>query len=70
MSKAPVQFSDLAYPVIIFDNCVQVGCEKYSYSEWKSFTEREIKRMDGSKALEFYPVLMDILKPIFDRLND
>lgn len=68
-SQTPVSICGLAYPVTIFDNCVQVGCNQYSYFMWGGVSESELNKMD-SGMLEFHPVLMGILDSIFDKSND
>lgn len=50
------------YRIAISDKSfAQVGCERHSVCEWRSFTKMQIISMDGRAALKFYPRLLDIL---------
>ena len=40
---------------------LRVGCQEHPLPEWRRFSKEEINNMDGSKALRFYPRLLDIL---------
>jgi uncharacterized protein YjbI with pentapeptide repeats len=53
--------SGLAWDIVIKDDLIKVGCQEHSYSKWMSFSHTEIADMD-SKALEFYPLLLNILE--------
>jgi Pentapeptide repeats (8 copies) len=50
------------YPIAIIDDVIEVGCQRHDYEEWKSFTQEEIYKMGGNKAIEFYPKLLKILE--------
>ena len=41
ISKAPIQIYGLAWPVIIWDNHMQIGCQFHSHAEWDQFNDRE-----------------------------
>lgn len=40
---------------------LKAGCEVHAPDKWRSFTRHEIQKMDGERALTFYPRLLDIL---------
>ncbi|WP_339053686.1 pentapeptide repeat-containing protein [Arsenophonus endosymbiont of Crataerina pallida] len=50
------------YPITITNGeYLSAGCQHHSVEKWRQFTKEEISGMDGRKALEFYPRLLDIL---------
>ncbi|WP_339053788.1 pentapeptide repeat-containing protein [Arsenophonus endosymbiont of Crataerina pallida] len=50
------------YPITITNGeYLRAGCQHHSVEKWRQFTKEEISGMDGRKALEFYPRLLDIL---------
>ena len=51
----------LRWSILMFQDMVTVGCKRHTLEEWLNFTNEEITKMD-SKALEFYPLLISILK--------
>lgn len=40
---------------------VRAGCQCHTIEEWRNFSENEIARMDGKRALDFYPRLLEII---------
>ncbi|HAF2581951.1 TPA: pentapeptide repeat-containing protein [Salmonella enterica] len=40
---------------------VRAGCQNHTVEEWRKYSKQEIAEMDGSKALKFYPRLLDII---------
>ena len=42
------------YYITITDNYIQIDCKQYLKSEWLQFTDEEILKMDGKKALKFW----------------
>ena len=54
--------SGFEYPIVIIDDVIKVGCKRHNHEKWKSFTQEEIYKMDGSRAIEFYPKLLKILE--------
>jgi hypothetical protein len=52
----------LKWDILLKDNHVTVGCQKHNLESWYNFTCEEISYMDSSHALNFYPLLMNILK--------
>ena len=57
----PLQVSGLHYPVIIFDDHMQIGCKFHSLSEWMEFDNDSIIRMDGKAAATFWLANKDAL---------
>ncbi|PAV01247.1 hypothetical protein CBG25_17760 [Arsenophonus sp. ENCA] len=50
------------YPITITNGeYLRAGCQHHSVEKWRKFSKEEIVDMDGRKALEFYPRLLDIL---------
>ncbi|MDR5618324.1 pentapeptide repeat-containing protein [Arsenophonus sp.] len=50
------------YPIMITNGeYLRAGCQHHSVEKWRQFSKEEIVNMDGKKALEFYPRLLDIL---------
>jgi Pentapeptide repeats (8 copies) len=54
--------SGFEYSIAIIDDVIEVGCQTHTYEQWKNFTQEEIYKMDGSKAIGFYPKLLKILE--------
>ncbi len=52
----------------IFENIIKIGCEVHSYQEWKNFTDKEILKMDGKRALKFWKKEKEIILKIHDNL--
>lgn len=50
------------YPIMITNGeYLRAGCQHHSVEKWRQFSKEEIVNMDGRKALEFYPRLLDML---------
>ena len=54
LQRAPLQLFGLAYPVVVFDAYMQIGCELHSLADWAAFDDRRIAEMDGKCALKFW----------------
>ena len=54
LQRAPLQLFGLAYPVVVLDAHMQIGCELHSLAEWATFDDRRIAEMDGKYALKFW----------------
>ena len=63
--KILATINGLEYPIVFIDNLIQVGCQKHSKSEWLNFIDSDIEKMDGSKALLFYPTLVVLINHIY-----
>ncbi|MTC75747.1 pentapeptide repeat-containing protein [Providencia sp. wls1919] len=49
------------YPITITSGkYLRAGCQNHTIEDWRKFTKCEIAKMDGKKALKFYPRLLDI----------
>ena len=40
---------------------IKAGCQNHTAEQWRSFSKREIAKMDGKRALKFYPRLLKII---------
>lgn len=50
------------YPIMITNGeNLRAGCQHHSVEKWRQFSKEDIVNMDGRKALEFYPRLLDML---------
>ncbi len=50
----PVIINTEYYNVVKTKNFIKIGCEQHTPSEWAKFTKKQIKAMDGDKALKFW----------------
>ena len=46
--------SGLVYKIWIMDTHIKIGCEIHEKKEWSEFSDRDILKMDGNKALKFW----------------
>ena len=53
LTKAPVCVLNLKWPVLITEEYMRIGCQRYIIDEWKNFNDDQIKVM-ASEALEFW----------------
>jgi len=51
VTKAPIQISGLYWPVTIWDEHLQIGCELHSHEEWRNYSDDEWLKMGGKEAL-------------------
>lgn len=50
------------YFLFIYKNkMLRAGCQNHTIEEWRTFSEADIYDMDGQRALQFYPRLLDII---------
>ena len=54
MTRQPVELSGLAYPILITDTMIKIGCEQHTTVDWSSFDNKRIARMDGCAARRFW----------------
>lgn len=40
---------------------IKAGCQMHTPAQWRAFSRGDILKMDGERALSFYPRLLDIL---------
>ena len=66
INRPPIQMTGFGYSVIIFDEHMEIGCEKHSFKDWEKFTDEEIIEFDGKDAFRFWEknkkVLLDMCK--------
>ncbi len=65
IKKTPINIIGINYNITIYEGMAQVGCKLYKIEEWRKFNSDEIRKMDGEKAILFYPKLIKI----FDSLG-
>jgi hypothetical protein len=53
LTKAPISILNLAWPVLITESFMRIGCQRYSHEEWKYFDDDVIHRME-SRAIKFW----------------
>ena len=53
IKKTPIQISGLRWNIIIFDKDMRIGCEYHSLTDWWSYSDDRIKKMDA-QALDFW----------------
>ncbi len=65
IKQIPIQLLNLRWPIIIFDQHMQIGCEFHSIKNWFNFSDARINNMD-CKAFNFWKQnktsLMEICK--------
>ena len=61
IQREPLFLSGLAWPVIILDEHMQIGCELHRLAEWAAFDDRRIARMAGADAVRFWRANKDAL---------
>ncbi|MDA5192780.1 pentapeptide repeat-containing protein [Govanella unica] len=54
INRRPLQLAGLEFPVIIFDDHMEIGCELHSIGDWAAFDDRHIIRMGGARAIRFW----------------
>ena len=59
--KTFVIMGEVYYLQITNGECIKAGCQIHTAEKWRSFTKLEIAEMDGRKAINFYPRLLDII---------
>ena len=48
------------YSISFTKDILQIGCKRFSHTEWKNFSDDEIKKMD-SQALSFWNKWKDFI---------
>ena len=54
ITRAPLAIHGLTWPVVIYDEHMQIGCEFHSLVEWAAFDNDSIARMDPRNAPTFW----------------
>jgi len=49
------------YEITITDNHIQIGREVHTKKEWANFTDKQILKMDGTRALTFWKMFKPLL---------
>lgn len=52
------------YKITVTDKHIKIGCQQHLKNEWKAFEDREIIKMDGKKALEFWRMFKPVLESL------
>ena len=55
-----------SYNITITPKHIKIGCQYHSKTAWFNFTENEIRKIDGEKAVEWWKTWKPILKQICD----
>ena len=58
-----------SYNITITPNHIKIGCQYHSKTAWFKFTDNEIVKMDGEKAVMWWKTWKPILKSICDGLK-
>ena len=58
-----------SYNITITPNHIKIGCQYHSKTAWFKFTDNEIIKMDGEKAVMWWKTWKPILKSICDGLK-
>ena len=53
LSQTPLQVNGLKWFILISDNFMHIGCQRFTHEEWANFTDEEIVKMDFG-ALKFW----------------
>ena len=65
-TKEVITFGNaFCYKITVSNNHIKIGCKQFLKSEWKNFTDDEITKMDGEKALKFWR----LFKPLAEQMN-
>jgi hypothetical protein len=49
------------YPITYTAEALQIGCQRHTHAEWLGFSDDEIRKMDGDKAIEFWHEFKDLI---------
>ncbi len=55
------------YPITYTSEYLQIGCELHKISEWWSFDDDRIRRMDCQKALDFWAENKEFIKMTLEK---
>ena len=65
-TKKVITFGNaFCYKITVSDKRIRIGCKQFLKSEWKNFTDDEITKMGGEKALKF----CRLFKPLAEQMN-
>jgi hypothetical protein len=60
-------FMSDCYPITYTDQYMQIGCECHRIKDWWGFSDKEIREMDGKKALIFWRDWKNTIKMIIEK---
>jgi hypothetical protein len=63
IEKTPIQIFGAHWDITIWDSHIKIGCEFHSMTDWFSFSDERINKMDRN-ALKFWRVWKEPLKSI------
>lgn len=52
--RQPIFIHGLLWPVLITDNFMRIGCQRWEHQEWRDFSDRDIHDMDTINAVKFW----------------
>ena len=55
------------YLISYTKDILNIGCQSYSHSEWRTFSDSIILDMDGKKALDWWNLNKTIIFELIDR---
>ena len=61
--------SNRCYNITITPLHIKIGCQYHAQQAWWNFTDKEIKKMDGQNALDFWKIWKEPLKQICDTMK-
>ena len=53
LSQTPLQVTGLKWFILISDNFMRIGCQRFTHEEWANFTDEEVVKLDFG-ALKFW----------------
>jgi len=69
LKNTPFQILGLKWNVIIFDQHMEIGCEKHSFEDWRRLKDSRIEKMD-SDALKFWNENKALLLGLCDKMEE
>lgn len=57
----PIIINTETYGIVKCKQYIQIGCEKHTPEEWSNFSDEEILKMDGKRALDFWNKYKNII---------
>jgi hypothetical protein len=52
--KTPIQINNLRWFILVSENYMRIGCQRFTHEEWTEFNNHRIAEMDGRDALKFW----------------
>lgn len=63
-SVTPIHIIGLAYPITITDHHATIGCQTRTFDEWRTITPKQLRAIDGERAVRFWRQWRDTLNNI------